>query len=150
MKCRVAFATCVQLGLSCIEEIYRIGGKLDLLITLKDNIARKKSGRIYLDEISAKHSIPLLKITNINDHDVIDALKEHKIDWLLIIGWSQIAKKDLRLLLMDASVCIQRSYHRDEAGLLFRGQFLKGLSKPGLQCLNLTKAWIQAKLLVKV
>jgi len=56
----VAFATCVQLGLSCIEEIYRIGGKLDLLITLKDNIARKKSGRIYLDEISAKHSIPLV------------------------------------------------------------------------------------------
>ena len=95
MKCRVAFATCVQLGLSCIEEIYRIGGKLDLLITLKDNIARKKSGRIYLDEISAKHSIPLLKITNINDHDVIDALKEHKIDWLLIIGWSQIAKKEV-------------------------------------------------------
>lgn len=25
-----------------------------------DNIARKKSGRIYLDEISAKHSIPLV------------------------------------------------------------------------------------------
>lgn len=89
----IAFATCVQLGLSCIEEIYRIGGKLDLLITLKDEKARKKSGRIYLDEFSALHDIPLLKIDNINDQEVIDQLSERKIDWLFIIGWSQIAKK---------------------------------------------------------
>ena len=33
---KIAFATCVRLGLSCIEEIYRINGKLDLLISLKD------------------------------------------------------------------------------------------------------------------
>ena len=26
MKMKMAFATCVQLGLSCIEEIYKIGG----------------------------------------------------------------------------------------------------------------------------
>lgn len=90
---KMAFATCVQLGLSCIEEIYRIGGKLDLLITLKDEKARNKSGRIYLDEFAEKFNIPLLKINNINDAEVIEALKEHEIDWLFIIGWSQIAKK---------------------------------------------------------
>ena len=95
MKMKMAFATCVQLGLSCIEEIYKIGGDLDLLITLKDERAKNKSGRIYLDEISAKHDIPLLKIDNINDKEVIDALKGYEIDWLFIIGWSQIAKKEL-------------------------------------------------------
>lgn len=92
---RMAFATCVQLGLSCIEEIYRIGGKLDLLITLKDEKAKNKSGRIYLDDFSNKHNIPLLKINNINDREVINALKEYEIDWLFIIGWSQIAKKEV-------------------------------------------------------
>lgn len=92
---KMAFATCVQLGLSCIEEIYRIDGELDLLITLKDEKAKNKSGRIYLDEIAEKHDVPLLKINNINDAEVIEALKWHEIDWLFIIGWSQIAKKEV-------------------------------------------------------
>lgn len=95
MKKKIAFATCVQLGLSCIEEIYRIGGNLDLLITLKDEKAKNKSGRIYLDQIATKHNVPLLKIDNINDAEVIDRLKENEIDWLFIIGWSQIAKKEV-------------------------------------------------------
>ena len=90
---KMAFATCVQLGLSCIEEIFRIGGKLDLLISLKDEKATNKSGRIYLDEIANRTDVPLLKIDNINDQEVISALHEHQIDWLFIIGWSQIAKR---------------------------------------------------------
>lgn len=92
---KVAFATCVELGKSCIEEIYRINGKLDLLISLNDDNASNKAGRIYLDEFAHKESIPLLKIKNINDKEVIDKLKEMEIDWLFIIGWSQIAKKEL-------------------------------------------------------
>ena len=92
---KVAFATCVQLGLSCIEEIYQIGGSLDLLITLNDEKAKTKSGRIYLDEIARQHNAPLLKIDNINDPIVIETLKEQAIDWLFIIGWSQIARAEL-------------------------------------------------------
>ncbi len=92
---RIAFATCVTLGLSCIETIYEIGGRLDLMITLKDERARDKSGRIYLDEIAKKNNAELLKINNINDPEVIEALKEHRIDWLFIIGWSQIAKAEV-------------------------------------------------------
>lgn len=92
---KIAFATCVRLGLSCIKEIYRINGKLDLLITLKDEKAKNKSGRIYLDDFAYEHKLPLLKINSINDQEVIKALKEYEIDWLLIIGWSQIAKKEV-------------------------------------------------------
>lgn len=95
MVYKVAFVTCVQLGLSCIEEIIRIGGKLDLLITLNDNKAINKSGRIFLDEVAQNNSIPLMKINNINDSEVIDKLKTLEIDWLFIIGWSQIAKEEL-------------------------------------------------------
>lgn len=92
---KIAFATCVQLGLSSIEEIYRNGGYLDLLITLNEEKEKNKSGRIYLDDIANKHNTRLLKINNINDQEVIDALIEHQIDWLFIIGWSQIAKKEV-------------------------------------------------------
>lgn len=92
---KLAFATCVQLGKSCIEKILDMNGKLDLLITLKDEKAKNKSGRIYLDDISEKNQIPLLKINNVNDSEVIEVLKEYEIDWLFIIGWSQIAKEEL-------------------------------------------------------
>ncbi|MDE7354925.1 MAG: methionyl-tRNA formyltransferase [Acetatifactor sp.] len=88
---RIAFTTCVQLGKSCIEAIYEIGGKLDLMITLRDEKARNKSGRIYLDDLAGKFDVPLLKISHINDQEVLDAVKQYKIDWLFIIGWSQIA-----------------------------------------------------------
>lgn len=92
---KLAFVTCVQLGKSCIEKILDMGGKLDLLITLKDEKAKNKSGRIYLDDISEKNQIPLLKISNVNDSEVIEVLKKYEIDWLFIIGWSQIAKEEL-------------------------------------------------------
>lgn len=91
MKMKFAFCTCVQIGLSCMEAIYRAGGELDLIITLKDEKARKKSGRIYVDEFAAQHDIPVLKINHINDDEVVEALRENGIDWLFIIGWSQIA-----------------------------------------------------------
>lgn len=92
---KMAFATCVRLGLSCIEEIYRIGGQLDLLITLNDEKAKRKSGRIYLDDFANSHHIPLLKINNINETVVIEELQNREIDWLFIIGWSQVAKSEL-------------------------------------------------------
>lgn len=92
---KIAFATCVQLGLSCIEEVHNIGGEFDLFITLKDSLSKKKSGRVYLDEIAEDNDVPLLKINHINDDIVIDTLKEYNIDWLFIIGWSQIANKEV-------------------------------------------------------
>jgi len=94
-KKKIAFATCVQLGLSCIHEIYRIGGNLNLLITINDEKEKDKSGRIYLDDTANQNNIPLLKIDNINNQEVIDTLKRYEIDWLFIIGWSQIAKKEV-------------------------------------------------------
>ncbi len=92
---KIAFCTCVQIGLSCIESIIDIGGNFDLLITLNDNKAINKSGRVYLDKIANKTNLPLLKINHINDQEVLDAIQEFDIDWLFIIGWSQIASKEV-------------------------------------------------------
>lgn len=88
---RFGFVTCVQLGLSCMEGLYKAGGALHLIITLPDDKAVKKSGRIYVDDFAAAHKIPVVKANHINDTVVVDAIKEQEIDWLFIIGWSQIA-----------------------------------------------------------
>lgn len=92
---KVAFATCVQLGYSCIEEIIRIGGNFDLLITLPDNYDRNKSGRVYLDEIADRTNTDLLKVRSINDDLVLRTMNARKIDWLFIVGWSQVAKREV-------------------------------------------------------
>lgn len=92
---KVAFCTCVQIGLSCIEAVLEIGGSFDLFITLNDAKAKSKSGRVYLDKLSKETGTPLLKINHVNDQETIDALREHEIDWLYIIGWSQIASKEV-------------------------------------------------------
>ncbi|MFN3530009.1 MAG: formyltransferase family protein [Bacteroidia bacterium] len=92
---RIAFCTCVQIGLSCIEAILTDGGKFDLLLTLHDHKSKKKSGRIYLDEIAAATHTPLYKLNHINDEEVAEVLRQYEIDWLFIIGWSQIASPEV-------------------------------------------------------
>ena len=92
---KIAFCTCVQIGKSCIESVLSTGGQFDLLLTLHDHKAIKKSGRIYLDEISETSSTPLIKLNHINDPEVAKVLVEYEIDWLFLIGWSQIASAEL-------------------------------------------------------
>jgi methionyl-tRNA formyltransferase len=76
-----------------MEEIYEIGGALDLVLTLPDEAAPSKSGRVHVDEFCRERRIPLLKVDNINDQVAVQAIRKAKIDWLFIIGWSQIAGK---------------------------------------------------------
>ena len=92
---KFAFVTCVQIGLSCMEAIYDVNGSLDLIISIPDEKAKKKSGRIYVDDFAAKHNVPVVKSNHVNDAAVIEAIKAHNIDWLFIIGWSQIASKEV-------------------------------------------------------
>jgi len=95
MSMRFGFVTCVQLGLACMEEIYRVGGKLELVISLRDDQATKKSGRIYVDDFCRRHGIAVVKSRNVNDPEPVLAVLERQIDWLFIIGWSQIARADV-------------------------------------------------------
>ena len=85
------FITCVELGLSCIKAIYDQGCDLKLAITLDDDNAPNKSGRVYLDDFCNEKSIQLEKCNHINDAHVSEAIRLAEIDWLFIIGWSQIA-----------------------------------------------------------
>jgi len=78
-----------------MEEIYKVGGKLDLVITLHDELAQQKSGRVYVDQFCTTHRIDLVKIRNVNDDESIAAIKQHELDWLFIIGWSQIARQPI-------------------------------------------------------
>jgi methionyl-tRNA formyltransferase len=78
-----------------MQAIYDAGGELVFAGTLLDTLAQEKSGRVYLDSFCAHHSIPLVKFRNINDPDAVAAIRQANLDWLMIIGWSQIAKGEV-------------------------------------------------------
>ena len=90
---RFGFVTCVQLGLSCMEALYEAGGTLDLALTLEDDQAVRKSGRVWLDDFCARRGVPLVKARNVNDDEAVAALAAARLDWLFIVGWSQIARE---------------------------------------------------------
>ncbi len=92
---KFAFVSCVGFGLTCIKQLYNSGHKLDLVITLHDHLSNNKSGRVYFDSFCHTQNIELLKVTNINDQVCYRRIKELQIDWLFIIGWSQIAKQPI-------------------------------------------------------
>ena len=75
---KLGFATSVKLGLSCMKSIYDTGNKLSLVITLPNNIAIKKAGRVFLDDFCEQHQISLIKSSNINNYDVINEIKKKK------------------------------------------------------------------------
>lgn len=130
---KFGFVTCVQLGLSCMEAIYQIGGTLDVIITLPDTKSRKKSGRIYPDEFAETHRIPLIKTPSINDQHAIEHLRGLELDWLFIIGWSQIARPEV--LAVPSRGCIGMHptllpVGRGRASIPWA--ILKGLKKTGV------------------
>jgi methionyl-tRNA formyltransferase len=90
---RFGFVTCVQLGLSCMQTIYECGGRLDFAGTLHNDQATSKSGRVYLDDFCTRHSIPLHKFRNVNDSEALSVIAAASLDWLFIVGWSQIARR---------------------------------------------------------
>ncbi|MBI3790816.1 MAG: methionyl-tRNA formyltransferase [Gemmatimonadetes bacterium] len=92
---RFGFVTCVQLGLSCMEEIAALGGRIDAALTIPDDRSRAKSGRVWIDAHCARHGIPLGKFGNINDPEAVAWLRTQALDWLFIIGWSQIARAEV-------------------------------------------------------
>lgn len=92
---KIAFCTCVQIGRSCIEGILDDGQHFDLFLSLPDDKSKKKSGRIYLDDLAQRTNTPLVKVNHINDPETVAALKKYEIDWLFVIGWSQICSPEI-------------------------------------------------------
>lgn len=92
---RLGFVTCVQLGLDVLDEIYTEGHRVDAMVTLKDDVSLSKSGRVFIDEMAARHDSALHKTQDINDPRTIEWLHSQELDWIFIVGWSQIAKPDV-------------------------------------------------------
>ena len=90
-KPRVGFVTAVQLGAECIEQISDLGGELEVIVTLDRESAPQKTGRADIFGLGEQLHVPVIGVRNINSPAVVDQIAAADLDWLFIIGWSQIA-----------------------------------------------------------
>lgn len=133
---RVGFVTCVRIGRSVIEAILDMGGVIDVLVTLPDGSARAKSGRIMLDDLATAHDIELIKVSHIDD--AAPALESIGLDWLFIIGWSQIAGAEVLSAARHGSVGMHPTLlpqGRGSASIPWA--ILKGLPETGVTAFQL-------------
>lgn len=137
-KLKIGFVTCVQLGLSCMNAIYEAGGTLSLAITLKDEQSPNKSGRVFLDDFCERHGVELIKAVHINNPELVDRIRSADLDWLFIIGWSQIASEEVVNLARYGTLGMHPTLLPEGRGrAAIPWAILKGLDKTGVTLFRL-------------
>ena len=135
---RIGFVTAVKLGLECLEEIERLGGKLSLLITLEDDTATKKSGRVQLDDYARRNGVPLHKTLHINEPATIETIRLADLDYLLVIGWSQLISPEIFSLIKKGLLGMHPTLLPEGRGRApIPWTILKGLKRSGVSLFEL-------------
>ncbi len=135
---RIGFVTAVKLGLDCLHEIERLGGALDLLITLDNDTATKKSGRVQMDEYARRTGVPLHKTRHINEPSTIDVIRQAELDYLLVIGWSQLVSAEIFPLVKQALLGMHPTLLPEGRGRApIPWTILKGLQRSGVTMFEL-------------
>ena len=135
---RAGFVTCVQLGLSCMEAIYEVDGELTLAFTLHDHLAVNKSGRVRIDEFCEQRDLPLIKLRHINDGELVATIRREQLDWLFVIGWSQIAGPEVLTAVKKGVLGMHPTLLPEGRGRAsIPWSILKGLSQTGVTLFKL-------------
>lgn len=79
---------------TCLKLFVSEGINIDLLITRPENSAGNVSDYVNLHPFCKEQNIPVVSTTNVNSQTTIEELRNHDIDVLLTLGWSQIFKSD--------------------------------------------------------
>lgn len=81
-------------GLPALEAILASGYPLKAVITLADEERGRRSGGMDCGALCERFGVRVHKIKNINDQSSIQLLGSLNLDFLFVIGWSQIVKHD--------------------------------------------------------
>ena len=86
------FISKITAGKEWLKKLVKIGVKIDLIITLKNN---NSSDACSFDDISEEFNIPLIKTDNVNSDEIREKIEEKKPDIIWVLGWSKIIGKDI-------------------------------------------------------
>lgn len=87
---RIAFVGAVEGSAIALDALLKTGTAPRLLITLDTDAASRHSDFVDLAPMARAAGSEVLHTSNINSQAVLDALRAHMIDLVLVIGWSQI------------------------------------------------------------
>jgi methionyl-tRNA formyltransferase len=92
---KIVYVSGVKFGHSLLEEILEYNFEISAVISYCDSKKFVYSDFALFDSICNKFNIQNIKVNNINDAENIKILKSLKPDLILIMGWSQLLKKDV-------------------------------------------------------
>ena len=92
---KIVYVSGVKFGHSLLEEILEYNFEISAVISYCDSKKSVYSDFALFDSICNKFNIQNIKVNDINDAENIEILKSLKPDLILIMGWSQLLKKDV-------------------------------------------------------
>ena len=92
---KIAFIGGVIASLEYLNHIHKLGWKIDVVFSYDESKKRFYSDYASFDEITSKLHLKHIKVNNINDEENIQILKNIQPDIILVMGWSQILKKEI-------------------------------------------------------
>lgn len=92
---RIAIAGCVNSSVQTLKKLHKYRFNVVRVLSLNPEKSKNVSGYNDLTELGEKWNYPTTYFEKINDQNIISLLREDKIDWLFIIGLSQLIKKEL-------------------------------------------------------
>jgi methionyl-tRNA formyltransferase len=81
-------------GLPALRGLLERGYPLEAIITLRPELAAKRSGGADYHPVAEEFRIPLYEVSNINDEQSLHLLKDLSLDLAFLIGWTQIVRPD--------------------------------------------------------
>ena len=92
---KIVYVSGVKFGYSLLEEILEHKFEISAVISYSDSKKSVYSDFASFDSICNKFNIQNIKVNNINDAENIEFIKSLKPDLILVMGWSQLLKKDV-------------------------------------------------------
>ncbi|WP_028647066.1 methionyl-tRNA formyltransferase [Nocardiopsis sp. CNT312] len=91
---RYCYVSGLRLGVPALEELCAQGRPPDLVVSYPVELAHR-CGYTDFEPLTSRHGIPHLRAADINSDEVRDALSTHRIDLMVVAGWSQLVHEQL-------------------------------------------------------
>ncbi len=87
---RLGWIGCHLEGIPALSGLLEAGAPLQGVITLKPDLAARRSGAADYTALCRRFHVPLYEVANINDPAARELLRTLALDVVFVIGWSQI------------------------------------------------------------
>ena len=92
---KIAFIGGVKFSYELLKHILENGWSVSVVFSYDNSKKKFYSDFISFSDLTKKYGINHIKVNNINDEENISLLRNIKPDLILVMGWSQLLKKEI-------------------------------------------------------